>query len=105
MARWDHGGLTRQQRGYGQDWQRLRAAVLRDEPLCRMCGEMGHVTAATEVDHIRPFQGLADPLRLDRTNLRPLCTPCHRQVTSAQGKGQTLRRIGLDGWPIEDAPR
>lgn len=71
-------------RGYGADWRRARAAVLAIEPLCRFCVEAGRTTAATEVDHIRPFHGLTDPLRLDPENLRPLCAPCHRARTGAQ---------------------
>lgn len=76
-------GLTRQQRGYGADWERVRARVLADEPLCRLC----RTARATEVDHIRPFQGLADPLRLARPNLRPVCAPCHRARTARQARG------------------
>lgn len=75
-------------RGYGADWRRVRAAVLAGEPLCRFCAEVGRVTAATEVDHIRPFHGRSDPQRLDPENLRPLCTPCHRARTGAQAAGQ-----------------
>jgi 5-methylcytosine-specific restriction enzyme A len=72
-------GKTAAERGYGADWRRVRAEVLRNEPFCRMCK-----APATDVDHIAPFQGLADPRRLALTNLRPLCAPCHRRRTAAQ---------------------
>ena len=36
-----------------------------------------------EVDHIVPFKGKDDPLRLDETNLQSLCRPCHATKTAA----------------------
>jgi len=77
-------GKSSTARGYGADWRRVRAAVLAEEPLCRMCAEAGRTTAAAEVDHIHPFHGLSDPRRLERSNLRPLCVPCHRARTGSQ---------------------
>ena len=72
-------------RGYGKDWQRLRAQVMREEPLCRICLKGSHnqhprVEAAVEVDHIVPVT-LAPELRLTRSNLQPLCKSCHRRKT------------------------
>jgi 5-methylcytosine-specific restriction protein A len=75
-------GRSSTARGYGADWRRVRAGVLAGEPLCRICSEAGRVTAATEVDHVERFHGVDDPRRLDRSNLRPLCTPCHAAVTA-----------------------
>lgn len=75
-------GRSSTARGYGADWRRVREAVLAEEPLCRRCAEAGRTAAATEVDHIERFHGVHDPARLDRRNLRPLCTPCHRTVTA-----------------------
>lgn len=99
-TRWRHTE-TRQARGYGVDWQRLRLQILAAEPLCRMCAEINRVTGATEVDHIVPFNGIDDPLRLDPANLRPLCTPCHRKRTAVQASGQMLPGVGLDGVPLD----
>jgi len=101
MARWNHGGLTRQQRGYCNQWLKLRASILASEPLCRICAVQGRVTAATQVDHVVPFRGIADPARLDRSNLRPVCADHHMQITSAAARGQRLRITGPDGWPHE----
>ncbi len=52
--------------------------VLADEPLCRECGKIGRVTAATDVDHvIARAKGGTD----DRANLRALCHRCHTRKT------------------------
>lgn len=57
-------------------WRRLRAEVLRDEPLCRDCRLRGRRRVATEVHHERELR--AHPsLALDRDNLTPLCKRCH----------------------------
>ena len=64
---------TAHERGYGAAWRRLRAEVLDDEPLCRVCGRI-----ATDVDHIRPKRrGGSD----DRSNLQPLCKAHHSAKT------------------------
>jgi 5-methylcytosine-specific restriction protein A len=81
-------GRSASHRGYGRDWQKVRLQVLRATPLCAFCGEQGRVTVATDVDHIEPFSGVADPRRLDVSNLRPLCSPCHRRRTARQANGQ-----------------
>ena len=72
-------------RGYGKDWQRLRAKVISEEPLCRLClkgsqSQRPRVEPAVEVDHIQPVT-LAPELRLERSNLMPLCKSCHRRKT------------------------
>ena len=72
-------------RGYGRQWRMVRAAVLADEPLCRICAEHGRTTAATEVDHVD-----ANSRNNDRANLRPLCKPCHsRRTLREQGWGRS----------------
>jgi 5-methylcytosine-specific restriction endonuclease McrA len=75
--------LSPSQRGYDRAWQALRAIVLDEEPLCRFCKEQGHVTAASEVDHID-----GDVWNRDRKNLRALCKPCHSTRTA---KDQAFR--------------
>jgi len=101
VTRWRHTE-TRQARGYGADWQRVRRAVLDAEPLCRMCNAVGRVTAATEVDHIAGFGGLDDPRRLDATNLRPLCAPCHRSRTARQATGAADWGCDANGIPLDE---
>lgn len=61
-------------------WKRLRAAVLRAEPLCRHCAADGRPEPATDVDHIVRHQG--DPRRFwDARNLQPLCARHHIRKT------------------------
>ena len=56
--------------GYGRDWLRIRAQVLREESCCRLCGK-----PATTVDHIIPkARGGSDA----RSNLQPLCDSCRK---------------------------
>lgn len=96
---WDHGGKSRQARGYGREWEKLRADVLATEPLCRPCRESGFTTIATEVDHIlSKAKGGTD----DRSNLRPICTPCHRAKTIEDRGGKAKPKVAydVDGWPI-----
>ena len=69
-------------RGYDRAWQRVRAAHVAREPLCRFCAAVGRVTAVAEVDHIVPIR--VDPgRRLDPTNLRSLCKTCHSTHTAS----------------------
>ena len=97
---WDHGGKSRQARGYGAAWDKLRSQVLSEEPACKVCMAKGIVTASAEVDHIKPkAQGGTD----DRTNLRGICVPCHR-IKTAEERGFKVKRkptFDTDGWPID----
>lgn len=70
-------------------WQRLRMVVLRQEPLCRECKDMGRLTPATVVDHIKPLSdGGTDAM----TNLQPLCKECHDLKTNRESAARTNRR-------------
>lgn len=95
---WHHGGKSRHDRGYGTAWDKLRAQVLNEEPMCRVClGERSIVTAATQVDHIKPkAKGGTDT----RTNLQALCKPCHDRKSAADRGHRVRSTIGVDGWPI-----
>jgi len=77
---------SRHARGYDAAWVQLRDEFLTDaaNQCCAHCARHGRATPATEVDHIVPFSGPNDPLRLDRTNLQGLCGVCHRRKTAAQ---------------------
>jgi 5-methylcytosine-specific restriction protein A len=101
---WDHGGKTRQERGYGAQWERLRKIVLqRDSYLCQPClhSDPKRVRPAKAVDHIiAKANGGTD----DLDNLRAICGPCHALKTIHDaGKNPRLRKraIGRDGWPLE----
>ena len=77
---WPHQS-SRHERGYGAPWDRLRAQVLADEPLCP-CGQ-----PATTVDHIVPrTSGGTDA----RSNLRALCAGCHATKSAREGRAASL---------------
>ena len=72
-------------RGYDRDWYRLRAAILRANPVCS-CGEPTRV-----VDHVQSIRSRPD-LRLVASNCRALCKRCHDQRTARdQGFGRGNR--------------
>lgn len=62
-------------REYNGPWVRVRLSILeRDGYLCQIQGPTCK-TRATEVDHIIPI--VEGGSRLDPTNLRSVCRPCH----------------------------
>ena len=69
-------------RGYDNRWRKIRASVLARSPLCVHCRAEGRVTAATEVDHIRP---LAHGGTHAADNLQSLCKSCHSKKTAGEG--------------------
>lgn len=71
---------TRQERGYGVAWQRLRVRYLSEHPLCVHCAAKGRMVAANEVDHLIDIAVRPD-LRLDADNLQALCKRCHSRKT------------------------
>lgn len=81
-------------------WQRLRAQVLAEEPLCRACAARGLVVRATDVDHIEDSRDdYSDDNR--RENLQPLCHECHSLKTAASmGKSVTLG-CDANGLPLD----
>jgi 5-methylcytosine-specific restriction protein A len=101
---WDHGGKTRQERGYGKEHERIRAELMREVILCEECKRQGKLPrVGTHADHIIP---LAKGGTGDRSNYQLLCAPCHAAKSiHDSGKNPRLRKrraIGLDGWPIEE---
>ena len=74
------------QREAGRPWQRKRERLFRSEPLCRICGALGRVSLATEVDHVVP---LAEGGSNDDANLQPICGDCHKAKTAEE-----IRRAG-----------
>ena len=83
----------------GVAWRKLRAYVLRGEPLCRHCTARGiGPVVATEVDHADN-----NPANNDMLNLQPLCRTHHSQKT-ARDRGHTVNeRMGCDasGMPLD----
>lgn len=84
-------------RGYGADWQRLRALFLQQHPLCEcedcQAGKL-RITPATVVDHIQPIEERPE-LRLDPANLRAMAKACHDRHT-ARTRGFGRSRTILD---------
>lgn len=76
-------------RGYDAEWDRVRKKALkRDQYLCQRCLlEDDRMVPAEHVDHIKPFGGKKDPLRLDLKNLKSLCKPCHSRKTAKEDGG------------------
>jgi len=75
QKRHDQERGTATQRGYdSRVWRKVRAMVLRDEPLCRRCKAEGKLTPATAVHHIDE-----DSRNNSRDNLEPLCQRCHNR--------------------------
>ena len=65
----------------GRAGMRARAAVLAEEPLCRLCLTAGRVSASVVVDHILSLAaGGSD----ERENKQGLCTPCHDAKSAAE---------------------
>lgn len=80
---WSHPGReSRQARGYGAAWDRLRRQVLqRDCGVCQACARVGLFHPGSEVDHIVPkAEGGTD----DLSNLQTICTEQHRLKTQAE---------------------
>lgn len=98
---------SRQSRGYGAAWDRLRVAVLRrDAGICQCCLKLGRITLANEVDHIRnKAQGGSD----DMDNLQAICRACHAAKTAAESaaaRGADLKpspACTASGIPIDPA--
>ena len=75
-ARYEKERGNFRQRGYTSRWDKLRKAVLMNEPLCRECMKQGRATPASIVHHIvSKAEGGND----DMDNLEPLCRQHHNE--------------------------
>lgn len=95
---WNHK-TTRQERGYGAKWQKLRLRILaRDLWLCQPCLSKGRPTQATQVDHLTPkAKGGTDA----EDNLQAICEDCHKRKTAEDSGYRPKQAIGRDGWPLQ----
>ena len=85
-------------RGYNRRWRKLRLLVLQEEPLCRLCREIGRTRLAQVVDHIvAKRDGGTD----ERDNLQPLCARCHDSVKAAEERGGVVRGCDVNGLPLD----
>ena len=78
----------------GAAWRRLRAAVLREQPLCAAC----KTEMATDVDHIDD-----DPTNNDRDNLQGLCHECHSRKTNEDMGRKVCWGCDANGMPLDPA--
>jgi 5-methylcytosine-specific restriction protein A len=69
---------NRTDRGYDAAWHQLRARFIRLNPMCCI---IGCSRRAEEIDHVIPIRDRPE-LRLDWSNLRPLCRHHHSQHTA-----------------------
>lgn len=83
-------------------WRKLRALVLREQPICPECERMGQYTAANEVDHIDN-----DASNNDRSNLIGLCKTHHSQKTARHehfkrtGQWLPVKGCDINGIPLD----
>ncbi len=86
MRDFDKARGSTTQRGYDEDWKRLRAAFLSRHPQCSSCK-----APATDVDHVLPVRDRPD-LRLAWRNFNALCHRCHSSKTAREGFADPSRR-------------
>lgn len=72
------------ERGYDVQWQKFRAAFLRDHPMCE--DPSGCLDSSTDVDHIDGL-GPDGPRGFDPTNCRALCHRHHSRRTAKDQPG------------------
>ena len=72
------------ERGFYQSaaWRAVRAAFLRDHPLCVQCAARGRVVAAVVADHVVPIKD--GGARFDTTNCQALCISHHNAKTASE---------------------
>ncbi len=95
--------LSRHQRGYGSQWQKLRKVVLaREGALCQPCLAQGRTTRGAIVDHITPK---ADEGTDDLANLQVICHACHTMKTAMESaRGSQLVQFEPDWLPRAAIP-
>ena len=100
---------SRQSRGYGAEWDKLRLFILRrDYGLCQCdhCkGGKLRATSANEVDHIvsktkARSLGWTDAQIDGPGNLQAINKDCHKRKTREELGGKPKPRIGIDGYPM-----
>lgn len=77
-ARFDRTRPSSSARGYTSTWEKARAAFLRRNPLCVVCGQRASV-----VDHIIPHKGDSS-LFWDKSNWQSLCQHHHNSAKQRQ---------------------
>ena len=80
-------------------WKMIRAAYLRQHPLCERCQREGFVTAAVDVHHKTPVESAKTEQEMEYlaynmggNNLEALCIPCHIKTHKEMHKGTKANR-------------
>lgn len=77
-------------------WTKLRASILRRDPLCRYCAARGRAEAATTVDHIVPVA--RGGLFWSGDNLAPACASCNYSKADTPLDEWLAGGCGTDGF-------
>jgi 5-methylcytosine-specific restriction protein A len=64
----------------------MRAAFLREHPVCGACSERGGLIPARVVDHLVPVKD--GGARYLTSNLQALCVSCHNRKTARESAGR-----------------
>lgn len=88
---------SRQARGYGTQWEKLREQILkRDNYLCQCsdCKAKDRIRPASQVDHItnKAAGGTDDP-----SNLQAINALCHKIKTAREAKASRLGLLPMGG--------
>ena len=67
-------------------WREVRAAFLRQHPVCGACEQLGRVVPAVVADHVTPLKD--GGARFDTANLQALCISCHNRKTARETAGR-----------------
>lgn len=81
-------------------WRKLRKQVLNEEPLCRMCQQIGRTMPSDTVDHIKEHHG-DEALFWDRGNLQALCKMCHNSAKALKEKHGFASGCDDSGEPVD----
>lgn len=83
----------------GRRHQEIRRIHLERFPLCAECDRNGRVRLGADVDHIVPlFKGGPE----SAANRQTLCSACHAVKTARDLGQRSKRKIGMDGFPVEE---
>jgi 5-methylcytosine-specific restriction endonuclease McrA len=89
MKPWDRRPAP-DQRYTGTNWRKMRARVIREEPICQLRFP-GCTGRSVQVDHIVSANDRPD-LFLVRSNLRGLCAACHFKRSAEQARARRRGR-------------
>jgi 5-methylcytosine-specific restriction protein A len=84
----------------GATWRKLRAIVLREQPMCPVCEAEGKLVPAVDVDHIDN-----DASNNARDNLMGLCRPHHSVKTNVDHYGRRVRGCDAERDAARPGPR